>query len=605
MWRLILFAIIFAVFPRSAFSDQAHKLEKIVVTPSRLKTYLSRNASSVEILDDSLFDLTCYYAIPDAIGSVSGIDVRRRGPEGVQADINIRGASFEENSVLIDGVKINDPQTGHHNMDLPISMADVERVEILKGPASSIYGPNAFGGVINIITRKPKGSDVSLYVEGGSYDYVNGAVSVTHPVYFINNRFSFAQSRSGGYMPETEFSILSLSDKATAETPFGTYDFLFGYTKKDFGADSFYSNLFSNEEEHTDTRFFKLDGIIEDGNLAIQPKLFLKRHWDKFILDRNLPGWQTNYHTTYSYGGQIDCVLEHPFMNVAYGYELSADTIDSTSLQTHSLTRDGIYVELSPEAGEDLNVTLGAREDYFSNFGWQFSPSVKAAYLLSKDLTIRGLIGRAYRIPTFTDLYYNDAANVGNAGLQPESAWSYEAGVNCRTGILDTSATVFLRNSYDTIDWIRYNAKDQWRSSNIGSVRTIGLELYVEVLPRRAWTSSPVEMLFLNYTALDSYVKHDYLSKYALDYLKHHIAAGIEFEIGGFKNSWVLNFKKRVGDSGYITADTKISKEIVRKAKLSTEAFLDISNLFDTNYSEQSDVRMPGRWIKCGSRVKF
>lgn len=605
MRRLILFAIIFAIFPRSAFSEQAHKLGKIVVTPSRLMTDLSRNASSVEVLDDSIFDLTCYYAIPDAIGSVGGIDVRRRGPEGVQADINIRGSTFEENLVLIDGIRINDPQTGHYNMDLPLSMADVEKVEILKGPASSVYGANSFGGVINIITRKPEGSEIKIYADGGSYDFVNGAVSVTHPIYFINNRFSFDQSRSSGYMPETEFGILSLSDKLAVETPVGTYDFLFGFTKKDYGADSFYSSSFSNEEEHTDTRFFKLDGIIEDKNLMIQPKLFLKRHWDKFILDRNRPGWQTNYHTTYSYGGQIDCILEHPFMDVAYGYELSADTIDSTNLQTHSLTRDGIYIELRSKTGDDLSINLGAREDYFSNFGWQFSPSVKAAYLPSKDVTLRGSIGRAYRIPTFNDLYYNDAANTGNADLQPESAWSYEAGVDCRTGLLDTSVTVFLRDSYDTIDWIRYSAADRWRSSNIGSVRTVGLELSLELLPRRTWTSSPVEAAFLKYTALDSYAKHDYLSKYALDYLKQHIATGIEFEIGGFKNSWVLNFKKRVGDSGYLTTDTKISKEIVRKSRLSAEAFLDISNLFDIDYSEQSDVRMPGRWIKCGSRVKF
>lgn len=589
----------------TVFSEEAHKLEKIVVTPSRIEDRSGSSARSLTVLDEKAFGMSVYDAIPDIIGNVGGIDMRRRGPEGVQADINIRGAGFEQNTIMIDGVSINDSQTGHYNMDLPVTAMDIERIEILKGPASSLYGPNSFGGAINIITKTPDVKKAVFRAEGGSFDYSLGGFSVSYPLGILSNRFSFEDNRSTGYRPETEFNILSLSDKALIKTDFGVYDFTFGYTKKDYGADSFYSNLFSNEEEHTDTRFFKVGGDIERGNLKISPKLFLRRHWDKFALDRNRPGWQTNYHTSYNYGGEISFVLSNTFLDAAYGFELSRDTIDSTGLGEDDRARGGIYFEISPHLCGELYLNIGVREDRFSDFGWECSPSANARYRLSDNLSIKSSIGRSYRIPTFTDLYYNDSANIGNPDLKPESSWSYEIGADLTSKMFSSSAVFFRRNSYDTIDWTRATTKDPWRVSNIGTMDTNGLELSLNITPKDFDKSIPVEKIFLDYTVLDSYRKHDYLSKYALDYLKQHISAGLDCDLWGFKNSWVLNYKKRIGDSGSIVVDTKVTKEIFRKDKVRFACFLEISNLLDVEYSEQSDIPMPGRWIKSGARLEF
>jgi len=604
----IISAVLIILFVLPVLSEEPqgpYKLKPIIVTPSRFGATLDENSRSIIVMDRGALRYSAYDAIPDIIGDVGGTDIRRRGPEGVQADVSIRGTTFEQNTVLLDGVKMNDPQTGHFNLDLPVTMMDVDRIEVLKGPASSLYGPNAFGGVINIITKRPEGKSLILDSEGGSFDYFKGGVYFTYPFAALNNRFSFEESRSTGYMPETEFKILSLSNETCVDTFLGNYDFLFGYLKKDFGADSFYSNLFSNEEEHTDTRFFKIDGSFEEGPVKISPKLFLRRHRDKFILDRNRPGWQTSYHTTYSYGGEIACVLDNEFLGAAYGLELSQDTIDSTSLQTHSRTQDGMFIELSPKIIDDLVINAGAREDYFTSFGWQCSPSIGANYHLVKNLTLRGSIGRAYRIPTFTDLYYNDSGNKGDANLRPESSWNYEAGADYRMGPASYSATVFHRDSFDTIDWIRMTTVMPWQASNIGSVSTNGLELSLEVKPEKIIGTIPVENAFISYTALDSYRKHDYLSKYALDYLKAQVSVGAGLKLFGFKNYWVLNYKKRVGQSGFIVVDTKLSKEIVHKGNIMFEAFIEASNLLDTDYSEQSSIPMPGRWLKSGARIEF
>lgn len=606
MARAILFlAVILSAFFAAASAAESQKLERIVVTPSRIQSLSGETGRSMTVLESDALKLSSYDAVQDEIGNLGGIDIRRRGPEGVQADISIRGTTFEQNSVLIDGIPVNDPQTGHHTMDLPITSLDAERVEILKGPASSLYGPNSFGGVINIITRKPAGREIEVKADGGSFDYFLTALSASTPLGPLSNRFSCSESRSSGYMSQTEFNIFSLSDAVTAKTDFGAYDFFFGYTKKDFGADSFYSNLFPNEEEHTDTRFFKLGGEIECGSLTVEPKLWLRRHGDKFMLDTNRPGWQTNYHTTYNYGGAISFVLENKFLDVAYGYELSADTIDSTNLQKHDRTRNAVYLEASPHIADDLYLNAGVRADEFSDFGWEFSPSASAAYTLFKYYTVRFSVGRSYRIPTFTDLYYRDAANTGNPNLVPESSWSYDVGADYRRGSVEASATFFIRNAYDTIDWTRMSSRNPWQASNIGTVDTTGFECSFKIEPKKIANRIPLDTLFFNYTAIDSYRKHDYLSKYALDYLKQQISGGVEYTLADIKNIWVLNYKKRIGDSGFIVVDTKFSKDVKLKGGVGFEAFLEISNLFDIEYSEQADIPMPGRWVKAGAKYRF
>jgi len=598
--------LIFAIFISSlASAEEPRDLGKIVVTPSRLRSQPADLRSAV-LLDGQDMEISTHNAIADFIGSVTDVDVRRRGPEGVQADINIRGATFEQNAILIDGINLSDPQTGHFSMDLPLTILDIDRIEVLKGPSSSAYGANAFGGTVNVITKLPDKPEFKLHAESGSFDYFLGAASASFPITDrIKNRISFEERRSTGYMPETEFNMITFTDTMRSETPFGTLDALFGYLRKDFGAASFYSNLFPNEEEHTDTRLFKIGLSTVAGPLIIEPKLFLRRHKDKFALDKNRPGWQTNYHTTYDYGADTAFKLENECADIAYGFELSRETIDSTSLGSHRRSAGGWYLEFLPHTGERLYVDAGIRTDWFSDFEWQTSPSVNIKYLLSQYLSARALAASSYRVPTFTDLYYRDSANMGSANLDPEHSWTYEVGLDHNTRAAKSSVTFFHRDVYDAIDWIRFNPRSQWQAANIGSISTNGLEASSEFYMKEIFESSPVDKAFIRYTVLDSYRKHDYFSKYALDYLKQQISSGIECDILGFKNSWVLNFKKRVGDSGFIVVDTNISKDIVAKAAVSFNIFLDISNIFDVSYSEQSDISMPGRWIKWGGRLKF
>ena len=572
--------------------EDERSLGTLVVTPSRIAS--SNFARSITILDKKVSDMSVYDATPDMIGNIGGVDIRRRGPENVQADVSIRGTTFEQNSVLIDGIRINDPQTGHYTMDLPLTPEDIDRVEIMKGPGSSLYGPNAFGGVINIITKKPEGSKIVFDAEGGSFDYSKVALSATAPFGPVDNRFSIQQSRSTGYMSDTNFDIFSLANSSSVKTLLGVYDFLFGYTKKDYGASNFYSNLYPNEAETTDTRFFNISGLAEAGDLTVKPSLFLRRHWDKFRLDINRPGWQTNYSTVYSYGGGSTFNFTHDMADVAYGFEVTRDTINSTNMNVHERLSEGIYVEVQPKISPELYLNLALRADHFDGFGGEVSPSVSASYRINDELSLRGAVGRAYRIPTFTELYYIDKANIGNSNLSPESSWTYETGVDYSLKSFKAGFTYFHRNTYNTIDWVRSSSTAPWQASNIGGTSTNGAEVSVAF-----------DRFFFNYTCLDVYSKHSYTSKYVLDYLKQQMSAGTFIELSGFKNSWVLNWKKRVGGQSVVIADTKITKNIVNTKGVTFDAFLEISNLFNTPYSEVANVEMPGRWIKSGARLRF
>ena len=607
MPRIILITILsLLLLTLPAFAEDSQRLDKIIVTPSRIPNVSGDNARSVTVLDTETIQMSAYDAIQDMIGNLGGVDIRRRGPEGVQSDVDIRGTTFEQNTVLLDGIKLNDPQTGHHTMDLPLTTFDTERVEILKGPASSLYGANSFGGVINILTKPPEDKRLIISATGGQRDYFSGGVSLSHPLGPVRNRFSIEWDRARPYIPNTEFDILNFSDSAFIDTDFGKYDFFFGESHKDFGADSFYSNLYPNEEESTNTRFFKLGGQIDSGNLKFKPKIYLRRHYDKFMLDKNRAGWQTNYHTSYTYGTDLGFVVQSQFMDVAYGFELAEDKIFSTSLQKHNRGKTGLYLEITPHIHDRLYLNAGIRQDTFSDFNTEYSPSVNIKYALFDFLDVRSSIGRSYRIPTFTDLYYADAANIGNENLETESSWTYEAGVDYKSDLVRGSVVYFNRESSNTIDWTRMSTSDPWRASNIGSIQTNGAEASVEITPQKLKKNFPISKLFASYTALDEYDKHDYLSKYALDYLKQQICAGLEYDLFGFTNSWVLNYKKRVIDPGSsVVVDTKIARSIIKKKSLSFEVFLEITNLFDESYSEQSGIHMPGRWLKSGVRLEF
>ena len=417
-------------------------------------------------------------------------------------------------------------------------------------------------------------------------------------------------------MPDTEFDINTLFFTSRADIPSGSerngeakwpfsVDFSFGLTDKDFGADGFYSDRFLQEEEHTKTRFAHIKAKLEKDIFTIEPKIYWRRHWDKFILDRSRPNWYINYHTTYLYGGEIQAYMISSFGRMAAGAEVGREEITSTNLNNHDRLREGLYLEVEPQLPAEFILNIGMRGEHYSDWGWTGNPSFNFAYKLTPSIKMRSSIGRSFRVPTFTELYYVDPANVGNPELHPERAWAYEAGADYSSKRFGMSVTAFRREGRSLIDWVREDETAVWQAKNIGKVDTNGTEITFQIRPNVSSRFLSISKISSGYAYLFSERKASgFTSKYVLDYLKHQFSLGVNFSLPlGIHQTVNLTYKKRVGEEyGYYLLDTKIFKRRTL-GKGMIDIYIEGTNLSNTSYSEQGSVKMPGRWIRMG--VKY
>lgn len=591
-------------FSAHLYAEENIELQPVVITSTRIETEIDAGRAPLRSQDSIVLEeenATSYFSVPSALKKNSLVDVRTRGPYGVQADISLRGAPYEENLVLLDGVNLNDPKSGHHNMDLPLTMYDIERMDITYGPASSVYGSGPMGGAINIIPRDPgKKFGISLSSATGSWDFYSGGVSLDLPLAPFTNRTSVEWRRGTGYMPETEFDILTTSSYTKANFEGTEFDVFLGYLTKKFGADSFYSDRYPNEEESINTGLLITKGKLKGEGVSFAPTFYLKRGQDKFILDRNRESFSRNDHTTYLFGGEISSQVDTPLGEVVFGGGVGNEEISSTNLGDRSRTKVNAFLEYERRVLGFL-VNANGRWDHYSTFGSEFSPSVNIGYEVFPYFTLRSGVAYAFRAPTFTELYYSSPANRGNPDLKPEKAWLYEAGFNYAADGITASGTAFLRNTEKAIDWTREAGASIWQVENIGELDIYGLEGLLKL----ELSKFNLDNITLKYTYLEALDKKGFTSKYVLEYLKHNL--NLYFNINlpfGITEEVNFAFRKRVGSKEYFLLDSTLYKDVEFKEGKAT-FFIKLNNIFDTNYAEQNDVEMPGFAAFAGASAKF
>lgn len=564
----------------TSFAEESVELQPLVITD----IFCSQDSIS----PGEKGELT-YFSVPSILEKRTLTDTRTRGPYGVQTDISLRGAPFEQNMVMIDGISINDPKSGHHNMDLPLAVFDVEKIDIT-------YGSGALGGTVNIVPKEPEDRfGVSAYSTIGSRDFYSGGTSLSLPLKPFKTRSSVEWKRSTGYAPEREFSTLTASSRAKADFGRAEVDIFTGYLTKKFGAADFYSSTYPDEEESINTGLLIAKGKWKEEDVSIAPAFYLKRLQDKFILDRNRPAFSRNDHTTYLYGGEIASQVKTPLGEAAFGAAVGSEEISSTNLGGHSRVKTSAFMEYEKRISKFF-VNLAGRFDGYSTFSPQFSPSVNAGFDISPHFTVRSGVVRAFRAPTFTDLYYRSAANIGNNSLEPETAWTYDVGIDFAVRGLSASGSVFLRNTEDAIDWTREAPTGPWQAENIGEFDMLGLETSLALdFPK----------LTVKYSYLEGLDKKGITSKYYLEYLKHnlalHLEYGLPYEISHHAD---FIFRKRAGQDGYFLMDSGIYKD-VEFENIKATLFIKLNNIFDTNYTGQDNAEMPGFAAFAGARAQF
>ena len=604
-----------------------YNLNEIEVSAQRAPVAFSQVARIVTVISKEEIEAAPVQSIQELLEYSMSVDVRQRGSHGVQTDISIRGGSFDQTLILLNGINISDPQTGHHALDLPVSLKNIQRIEILEGPAARVFGPNAFSGVVNIITSSEADSNLKLDVSAGQYKLADINLSGNLKSGSWNQFVAFNHTSSDGYIENTDFKIWNGFYQATLNTKPGKLDFQAGHTDKAFGANSFYTATYPNQFEETNTTFASLK--FESGTkIHLTPSAYWRRHQDRFELFRSDPAsWYKghNYHLTDVFGSNLNAWFESRFGKTAFGAEVRSENIWSNVLgeplttpievpgepsqfftKSYSRTIVSYFAEHSVNL-KKLYISAGIMANWISDLGftWNWYPGIDASYSISNHFKLYGSASKSLRMPTFTDLFYAGPTNIGNPNLKPETSMNYEGGLKLNFIGFSGHAGAYYRIGKDLIDWVREKDTDKWQAQNLTQINTTGFEVNSDFFPEKLWNRNIFITKFgINYSYSElNKGDNNVFSYYVLDNLKHKLDMEINHKIWKkIKSTWMASYQDRNGmrtNTESYQPFWQVNLRIMWKSP-STEIYAMAANLFDTKYYDLGTVEQPGRWISAG-----
>jgi iron complex outermembrane receptor protein len=579
---------------QSAVAAQETYKQTVVVTAAATPIELGTANRTLTIITREQIEALPAYSVPDLLRLVSSVDVRARGERGIQTDFVVRGATFGQMLVLIDGVRLNDQQSGHHNGDIPVPLDAVDRIEVLHGPGASVFGADAYGGAVNVITRRQ--APPSAVVTAGSNGLAAGRAQWSGTSGGLGQIVSANVDRSSGFMYDRDFRTSSIRSQTSwgSRTRIGV-----SWLDKEFGANNFYG--VSPSREWTNQTLLTLNqqlGQARGWSNAVAASY--RTHGDRFLFDQRRPGVFENQHRTHTVIGTFTTTRRLARGgSFTAGAEGGQDWITSTNLGDHELGRASAFAEWRQPLSGAVLLDASLRADRYERFGPSWSPSVGVGWWASGRVRLRASTARAFRVPTFTERFYSDPANLARPDVGPEHSWSGEGGAELflpRDVVLH--ATVFRRSDSNVIDWLRPDTTARWQTYNVRDVDTTGVELQVSrPLPRGG-------LLTAGYTGLDvSAPAVTQLSKYALDYVPRAFTTAIVFpRFGPVRVAPRLEYRERrrprvqsngvvaLSSADYVLLDARVSLRLASQV----EVQVDGTNLFDVAYEEIAGVAMPG-----------
>lgn len=597
-----LFSIIPFLLQSQSQDSFALIYDEIVIAENRVDLPFNDNSRNIEIVTKDQIQSLKVASINELLQVVSGVDIRQRGIQGVQGDISIRGGTFEQTLILINGVKMIDPQTGHHMLNIPVSVNDIERIEVLKGPSSRIYGVNAFAGAVNIVTKTRDEFGADLGLEYGENALLNANASISLPLGDYKQTLSLSRQSSDGYRFNSDYKIHNAFYQSSINLGKGELKIFGGYVDRKFGANGFYGReSFVDQYEEVKTGFASVQITQQAGAWKITPRLSWRNNKDNWQFRRLDPEFFQNFHTSNVYNAELNSSMTHSLGILGIGVEYGIFDLKSSNLQDHNRTQSSIHVENRfLFLDEKLDVTPGLLLMNISDFGTEIFPGLDVGYQIDNKIKLFANIGWTTRIPTYTDLYYSDSGNLGNPNLQEEKAFSSELGLKYKTQNLYIQTSIFSRNATDQIDWFRVTEMDKWMPDNFSRATYRGIEISAQLDYSKA--NSILRALRVSYTYLNaSFEDNDFaFSRNQLENLKHQVVVNPSFNFGPFIFNAVLKYNNRVSLEDYLTIDANVSYNISQY-----EIFIRGVNITDQLYRETNLVEMPGRWVSGGVRIRL
>ena len=624
--RTILFLLLSGLSLAPAFAQDSYTIDSVTVTATRVPVALHSSARIVTLMDSVAIASSPAETVNDLLKYALGVDVRQRGAMGMQTDISIRGGTYNQVAVLLDGINITDPQTGHNSADFPVNLSDIERIEVLEGPAARVYGTSSLLGAINIVTKKNAEDAVTAVLEAGSFRSLgaNASAAIRHRGGF--NRISAGYQRSDGFSRNaagglnSDFGAWKASWQGGHD--FGGRDLTWqaGLSRKDFGSSTFYSAAFDDQFEHTLKTFVSIRSEGR-GKLHFTPAIYWNHGEDRFELFRGAPEkYPFNYHKTNVAGVNLNFRVESVLGRTAFGAEARREAIVSTNLGERLADPHGVYVcglsrtalnlflehnvtlgRLSASAGLTAVYNTGNRE------GIRLFPGLDASFRISDAFRLYASYNTSYRMPTFTELYYSVGGHLADPSLKAEKLRAVEGGVKFLARGVRMAAAVYYNMGYDLIDWIKDTSADEdahWTSVNHTRLNTFGQEVTLRLTPPELLDRPDffLRSLNLGYThqTQDKTLEPGLRSIYSMEYIRHKVVAQVDFRI----------WKDLSANLSYRYVDRHTGSELMAPyslldAKLNYDfrhlsLYLRAGNLLNRTWYDFGDIPQPGLWLTGG-----
>lgn len=637
LFLLIGFQTIFSQQKKDSTSIQ---LTDVEINANSKKLY-SEMGRILTIIDKTEISKNAVTSIDQLLDYVAGVDIRQRGTNGTQADISIRGGSFDQVLVLLNGVNITDPQTGHFNLDIPLNLSDVSRIEILQGSSARVLGPNAFSGAINIVTESTEKRALNAELTGGSFNTFGQSVSGNLGNDKLHTFASVSHKSSDGYMDFTDFNMSNAFIQTTVKTAnTGKFDLQLAAQQKEFGANGFYSLKYPNQFESTKTFMASLNWALTKGKLSYNAQAYWRRHHDRFELYRDSistkPAWYKghNYHMTDITGGKasasynsiigkttigVDFRNEHIFSNaLGIGADTTAVPFETNKYFTKSYNRQistGM-IDHSVSIGK-WYLSLGMASTYSKDFKFSNYGGLDVGYSFNENVKLYASANSATRLPTFTDIFLVSSIQKGNAELKPEKSKTLEIGTKINQQNWRLNAAIFYRMGQNVIDWIKPNSTSaKYEASNLAEVNALGGDFSFEYRFQELFIKKIA--VTYSYLQLDK-TAEGFDSKYALDYLKNKITLKFDHSVWGkLSASWNIGYFDRTGNydantnpaSGSPAIITDYNPYFMLDGKLifsqrKYDIYAVANNILNKKYADIGGIPQPGINFNLGLRFKL
>jgi vitamin B12 transporter len=617
-------------------SAQIYDIEEIRVIGPKSNVLFPQVARMVTVILQEDIAAAPVQSLQDLLEYIASVDIRQRGLNGVQADLTMRGGSFDHTMILLNGTILSDPQTGHFNLDIPVDMDAVQRIEILNGAAARVYGAGAFTGAINIVVKPGYENYCKGILAAGNYGYNRFGLTASVKTGRINNLLNIGHSGSSGYTDNTDFSIENIYYNGQVFSHSHALKLQAGFQQKAFGANGFYTPRYPDQYEENNTSLLSLD-LKTGTKFVFRSSSYWRRKQDHYMLQRDNPGFYQNYHRNQSVGSQVTGQFTAGKLVSLAGVDLRSEDIISTSIgldnphpvkirnedslfYTKQYNRSTLswFQEHVINAGK-LSITAGYMINWNSDYPAKpsFFPGADISYRFTHAISTFISINRTVRFPSFTDMFYTDPSHQGNLSLEPDRMISVEGGLHADLPFLITSAALYKSTGKDIIDWLWSFETNRYSPVNVDRISTFGIEIQADIpLEEAIGSRSPVQDIKLGYNFLNvNKSLSDSLSKYYN--LKHKFTFSIRHKIISRVNaSWILCYQDRMGSYIlYSEADNKYFPSPYKPfflvdGKISWDAghfmvFMEASNLLNTRYVDAGSVFQPGRWIRAGIKAKL